>query len=147
MALGTRLSALFFGQTHRNIHTRISEHRGVSALTGNHLATSIAILAHKNLQKHPVAESDFKAYKFPKLTLSLMLILDLLLSSYSNDNINFQLLTNYVTLTGHFLRIRQWGGGHLQKGTILYRVWRNDRWFVGNKTFGVVSHLIVGGGV
>ena len=46
---------------------------------------------------------------------------------------------------GHFLRIRQWGG-HLQKGTILYRVWRNDRWFVGNKKFGVVSHLLVGGG-
>jgi hypothetical protein len=22
-------------------------------------------------------------------------------------------------------------------------VWRNDRWFVGNKKFGVVSHLIV----
>ena len=49
--------------------------------------------------------------------------------------------------SGHFLRIRQWGGGgHLQKGTILYRVWRNDRWFVGNKKFGVVSHLLVGGG-
>jgi hypothetical protein len=48
--------------------------------------------------------------------------------------------------TGHFLRIRQWGGGHLQKGTIRYRVWRNDRWFVGNKKFGVVSHLIVGRG-
>ena len=38
------------------------------------------------------------------------------------------------------------GGGHLPKGTILYRVWRNDRWFVGNKKFGVVSHLLVGGG-
>ena len=37
------------------------------------------------------------------------------------------------------------GGGHLQKGTILYRVWRNDRWFVGNKKFGVVTHLIGGG--
>ena len=49
--------------------------------------------------------------------------------------------------SGHFLRIRQWGGGgHLQKGTILYRVWRNDRWFVGNKKFRVVWHLIVGGG-
>jgi NADH:ubiquinone oxidoreductase subunit C len=35
------------------------------------------------------------------------------------------------------------GGGHLQNGTILYRVWRNDRWFVGNKKFGVVSHLIM----
>ena len=46
--------------------------------------------------------------------------------------------------TWHFLRIRQWGG-HLQKGTILSQVWRNDRWFVGNKKFGVVSHLIVGG--
>ena len=30
-------------------------------------------------------------------------------------------------IAGHFLRIRQWGG-HLQKGTILYQVWRNDRW-------------------
>jgi hypothetical protein len=49
-------------------------------------------------------------------------------------------------IPGHFLRIRQWVGGHLQKGSILYRVWRNDRWFVGNKKFGVVSHLIVGGG-
>jgi hypothetical protein len=39
------------------------------------------------------------------------------------------------------------GGRHLQKGTILYRVWRNDRWFVANKKFGVVSHLIVGGGL
>ena len=48
---------------------------------------------------------------------------------------------------GHFLRIRQWGGGHLQKGTILYRVWRNDRWLVGNKKFGVVSHGAGGGGV
>jgi hypothetical protein len=38
------------------------------------------------------------------------------------------------------------GGGHLQKGTILYRVWRNYKWFVGNKKFGVVSHLIVGRG-
>jgi hypothetical protein len=38
------------------------------------------------------------------------------------------------------------GGGHQQKGTILYRVWRNDRWFVGNKNFGVGSHLIVRGG-
>jgi NADH:ubiquinone oxidoreductase subunit C len=47
-----------------------------------------------------------------------------------------------LCIIGHFLRIRQWGG-HLQKGTILYRVWRNVRWFVGNKKFGVVSHLIM----
>ena len=56
--------------------------------------------------------------------------------------------TMSLCIPGHFLRIRQWGGGggvHLQKGSILYRGWRNDRWFVGNKKFGVVSHLIVGG--
>ena len=55
--------------------------------------------------------------------------------------------TMSLYVPGHFLRIRQWvgGGGHLQKGSILYRVWRNDRWFVGNKKFGVVSHLVVGG--
>ena len=33
---------------------------------------------------------------------------------------------------GHFLRIRQWGG-QLQKGTILYQVWRNDRWLLVTK--------------
>ena len=41
------------------------------------------------------------------------------------------------------------GGGAFTKrdqGTILYREWRNDRWFIGNKKFGVVSHLIVEGG-
>ena len=47
-------------------------------------------------------------------------------------------------MPGHFLRIRQWGG-HLQKGTILYQAWRNDRLFAGNKNFGAVSHLIVWG--
>jgi hypothetical protein len=35
--------------------------------------------------------------------------------------------------SGHFLRIRQWGG-HLQKGTILYQVWRNDRWLLVTKS-------------
>ena len=33
---------------------------------------------------------------------------------------------------GHFLRIRQWGG-QLQKGTILYQVWRNDKWLLVTK--------------
>ena len=65
------------------------------------------------------------------------------MKSIAVDNL---LMITKVMSTGHFLRIRQWGGGHLQKGTILYRVWRNDRWFVGNKKFGVVSHLIVWGG-
>ena len=37
-----------------------------------------------------------------------------------------------MTSAGHFLRIRQWGG-QLQKGTILYQVWRNDRWLLVTK--------------
>ena len=44
-----------------------------------------------------------------------------------NGNWMPSVVTRYVTRPGHFLRIRQWGG-HLQKGTILYQVWRNDRW-------------------
>ena len=43
----------------------------------------------------------------------------------------------YACSPGHFLRIRQWvggGGGHLQKGTILYQVWRNDRWLLVTKS-------------
>jgi hypothetical protein len=36
-------------------------------------------------------------------------------------------------IAGHFLRIRQWGG-HLQKGTILYQVWRSDRWLLVTKS-------------
>jgi hypothetical protein len=40
---------------------------------------------------------------------------------------------NIPYFSGHFLRIRQWGG-HLQKGTILYQVWRNDRWLLVTKS-------------
>ena len=56
-------------------------------------------------------------------------------------------LTNivYCIFVGRYTGLYN-NSGHLQKGTILYRVWRNDRWFVGNKKIGVVSHLIVGGG-
>ena len=43
--------------------------------------------------------------------------------------------------SGHFLRIRQWGG-HLQKGTILYQVWRNDRWLLVLVTKSLVWYLI-----
>ena len=35
-------------------------------------------------------------------------------------------------VSGHFLRIRQWGGQQ-QKGTILYQVLRNDRWLLVTK--------------
>ena len=55
-------SALYVGQTRRHIHTRISEHMGVSPLTGKErsISTMSSILAHKHMHKHPVSASDFK---------------------------------------------------------------------------------------
>jgi hypothetical protein len=55
-------SALYVGQTRRHIHTRVSEHMGVSLLTGKErsISTMSSILAHKHMHKHPVSASDFK---------------------------------------------------------------------------------------
>ena len=55
-------SGLYVAQTRRHIHTRISEHMGVSPLTGKErsISTMSSILAHKHIYKHPVSTSDFK---------------------------------------------------------------------------------------
>ena len=55
-------SALYVAQTRRHIHTRISEHMGVSPLTGKQrsISTMSSILAHKHIYKHPISASDFK---------------------------------------------------------------------------------------
>ena len=52
---------LYVGQTHRHIHTRISEHVGVSSKTGNKLSVSqmSAVLTHHHLSKHTISNSDF----------------------------------------------------------------------------------------
>ena len=51
--------------------------------------------------------------------------------------------------SGHFLRIRQWGGGgggrHLQKRNHTIPSVEKRYMVVGNKKFGVVSHFIVRG--
>ena len=53
--------ALYVGQTRRHIHTRISEHMGVSSKTGNKLSVSqmSAVLTHHHLSKHIISDSDF----------------------------------------------------------------------------------------
>ena len=53
--------ALYVGQTRRHIHTRISEHMGVSSKTGNKLSVSqmSAVLIHHHLSKHTISDSDF----------------------------------------------------------------------------------------
>ena len=54
-------AALYVGQTRRHIHTRISEHMGVSSKTGNKLSVSqmSAVLTHHHLSKHTISDSDF----------------------------------------------------------------------------------------
>ena len=53
--------ALYVGQTRRHIHTRISEHMGVSSKNGNKLSVSqmSAVLTHHHLIKYTISDSDF----------------------------------------------------------------------------------------
>jgi hypothetical protein len=80
--------ALYVGQTRQHIHTRISEHMGVSHLTGNKrsVSTMSGILAHIQTTKHHISPSDFKIlspatvllkriYSFAKAFSNLNLIL------------------------------------------------------------------------
>ena len=53
--------ALYFGQTLHHLHTRISEHMGVSPLTGKKLATTSlsSIQAHIHHTHHTIPPNDF----------------------------------------------------------------------------------------
>ena len=53
--------ALYVGQTRRHIHTRISEHMGVSSKTGNKLSVwqMSAVLTDHHLSGHNISDSDF----------------------------------------------------------------------------------------
>ena len=52
---------MYVGQTRRHIHTRISEHMGVSSKTGNKLSVSqmSAVLTPHHLSGHSISDSDF----------------------------------------------------------------------------------------
>ena len=56
-----RIACMYVGQTRRHIHTRISEHMGVSSKTGNKLSVSqlSVVLTHYHLPKHTISDSDF----------------------------------------------------------------------------------------
>ena len=53
--------ALYFGQMSRHFHTRISEHMGISPLTGKKLATNSysSVLAHSRQSLHYISPDDF----------------------------------------------------------------------------------------
>ena len=54
--------ALYVGQTSRQLHTRISDHMGISPLTGNRRVnpSPTSILSHHIETGHPISFSDFK---------------------------------------------------------------------------------------
>ena len=53
--------ALYFGETIHHLHTRISEHMGISACTGKSLSKSSFsnILSHHQSSGHPIDPDDF----------------------------------------------------------------------------------------
>ena len=55
-------SALYVDQTARHLHTRVSDHLGVSSLTGKKRATSApsSILAHLSVTGHTASLDEFK---------------------------------------------------------------------------------------
>jgi hypothetical protein len=110
-------SALYVGQARRHIHTRISEHMGVTPLTGKEgsVSTMSSILAHKHVYKDQVFVSDFKILSsatsewdilireillIPQLNpVPYILILDLpLLSYFSYVILTLTILTMHLTL-------------------------------------------------
>ena len=55
-------SASYVGQTTRHLHTRISEHLGISPITGKHTSnpTKSSVLSHSCASGHKVDFDDFK---------------------------------------------------------------------------------------
>ena len=88
----------------------------------------------------------FADYSHYSSTIRGLFVLFVDYSHYSHYSLHYSSFINCQESRAIFKNLSVGGGGHVQTGTILYRVWRNDRWIVGNKKFGVVSHLIVGGG-
>ena len=89
--------ALYVGQTRRHIHTRISEHMGVSPLTGKKrsVSTMSGILAHIHTTKHQISPSDFKILSTATSEADLLIRESLFISKLNpilNANIIGQLL-------------------------------------------------------
>jgi hypothetical protein len=68
-------NALYLGKTCWHLHTRISEHCGISALTGNPLScvSNSNISDHSGEAGHPIEPSDFKLLLQLILTIIFLL--------------------------------------------------------------------------
>ena len=112
--------ALDLGQTRRHLHMRISEHLGVSPLTGNKWASTLfptsSIQAHTRQTNHAISPNDFSIISSCRSSSNFELLIreSLLISKYKpslNENISSIPLSlfSYIPLpyTFHFL------SGHL----------------------------------
>ena len=84
------ISASYVGQTTRHLHTRISEHLGISPITGiqsTNPAVS-SILSHTNASGHPANFDDFQILSSSD-SYELMIHESLLINKY-RPNLNVQ---------------------------------------------------------
>lgn len=91
-------NALYLGKTCRHLHTRISEHRGVSAMTGNPIlsVSKSSILDHSRETDHPTDPSDFKVIASSNSNLDILIKESLLIAKTKpslNNNIRSYPLT------------------------------------------------------
>ena len=92
--------ALYFGETIRHLHTRISEHMGISACTGKPLSkpSFSNILSYHQSSGHPIDPDDFSILTSCSSTFELLLRESLLISKFQpslNANLRSVPLTLY----------------------------------------------------
>ena len=77
-------SASYVGQTTRHLHTRISEHLGISPITGKHTSnpTKSSVLSHSRASGHKVDFDDFKILSCCSDSYELMIHESLLINKY-----------------------------------------------------------------
>ena len=83
--------ASYVGQTTRHLHTRISEHLGISPITGKHSTNPAmsSILSHVNASRHPANFDDFQILSSSSDSYKLMIHESLLINKYK-PNLNVQ---------------------------------------------------------
>ena len=89
-----RCYALHLGETTRNLHTRICEHLGISAYTGNeipHPSSLSSILAHNRETGHPVSFDDFSILASGRSELDTLIRENLLIQKINPSlNVNIR---------------------------------------------------------
>ena len=84
-------SASYVGQTTHHLHTRMSEHLGISPITGKHSTNPAmsSILCHINASGHPANFDDFQILSSSSDSHELMIHESLLINKYK-PNLNVQ---------------------------------------------------------